>query len=437
MHPDRSSFECVIGEFEDAWMGGKPPSLNSFLEHVADVGSRPELLSELVFVDLEFRWRASANQPDAGWLLERYVQEIPELGPLGSLPIDFIAEECRARRRWGDSPDPDSYMKRFPDREAEVAAAISRIDQELRHEFDRCPQPQPEPHGSGRAPVSPLDSNQDLNLRFDDYVLDQMIGAGQMGRVYRARKNDSEVPVAVKFLRKSFCRDRSAVERFLTEARHMIRLEHPGIIRVHGVGSTPGGGYFFAMDLLPGPDLSKVIQQALPSIQDAVSWTIQACQAIHHSHQFGIVHCDLKPGNLILNDHRSVLVTDFGLAQMLSDETRANDRIAGTAPFMAPEQVSGYWGSVGPQTDVYGLGAVLYALLTGNAPHSGRMLTDTLARVVSGIQPVSVEELRREVRHDLSVIVHKCLAKRPDDRYRSASEFEDALREIGLCGSSS
>lgn len=427
MQPEPPLFECLIAEFEEAWASGNAPSIGSFLERVDDPSCQLALLHELVCIDLEFRWRASATLPNIVWGLEEYTKEFRELGSLEALSVALIEEEYRARKRWGNSPNPEVVSGRFAGRESEVVEAIAHVDEELRREFER---PLQLPSGFEATPTATAGTNEQFNLQLDDYVLEQMIGAGQMGRVYRARQRVAKNPVAVKFLRKSFCHDRSAVERFLAEARVVSLLQHPGIIRVHGVGSTPGGGYFIVMDHLIGPDLAEVIKQGPVSVQDAVNWTAQACQAIEHSHRSGIVHCDLKPGNLILDDVRRVRVTDFGLAQSLGDETRTTDRIAGTAPFMSPEQVSGWWGRIGPQTDVYGLGAILYALLAGNAPHSGRTLTDTLAQVVSGVQPAPVNSLRPDLPADLVFLVHKCLAKKPTDRYGSAYELKDALRLI-------
>jgi len=426
MQPEPLLFECLIAEFEEAWASGCAPSIGSFLERVDDPTSRPALLHELVCIDLEYRWRASASQPDIVWGLEEYTKEFRELGSLEALPVALIEEEYRARKRWGDPPDPEVVIGRFAGRESEMVEAMAHVDEELRREFER---PLQLPSGFEATPIATAGTNEQFNLQLDDYVLEQMIGAGQMGRVYRARQLGAKKPVAVKFLRKSFCHDRSAVERFLAEARVVSLLQHPGIIRVHGVGSTPGGGYFIVMDHLSGPDLSQIIRTGPASIQDAVDWTIQACQAVDHSHRSGIVHCDLKPGNLVLDDVRRIRVTDFGLAQSLNDAS-TTDRIAGTAPYMSPEQVSGWWGKIGPQTDVYGLGAILYALLAGNAPHSGRTLTDTLAQVVSGVEPAPVSSLRPEVPADLVFLVHKCLAKKPADRYGSACELKDALRLI-------
>lgn len=248
-----------------------------------------------------------------------------------------------------------------------------------------------------------------------------------MGRVYRAWHRTLLKHVAVKYLRKSFLRNREAVNQFVREANIVSQLHHPGIVEIHGLGSTPGGGYFIAMDLVDGADLSRFVMSGEIRLTDALQWTIQACKAISHSHECGIIHCDLKPANLVLGKDGRVRVTDFGLARSTSDVTRLWDRIQGTAAYMAPEQISGWWGEITPRTDVYGLGAVLYALLTGRSPHVGSTLTDILSLVVSGVRVVSPIELRGNVPVAINDICLRCLAKSPRDRYDNVRNLIDAL----------
>jgi len=251
-----------------------------------------------------------------------------------------------------------------------------------------------------------------------------------MGRVYRATNKVDGQTVAVKFLRKAFCRDVSAVYRFLREARIVHELNNPGIVRVDGVGTTPNDGHFLVMELLAGPDLSSVIAQERVEIRKAVKWAIQAAEAIAFANDKGVFHCDLKPGNLVLDLDGNLKVTDFGLATSVDENPDALDRIAGTAPYMAPEQVSTWWGGIGRHTDVYGLGAVLYTLLTGRPPYTGDSAVDILAQVVSGQEPQRPDKLRVEVDPSLSDIVGKALSKKPDPRFASAEAFMAALKKF-------
>jgi serine/threonine protein kinase len=211
------------------------------------------------------------------------------------------------------------------------------------------------------------------------------------------------------------------------EAQTVAQLKHPGIVEVHGLGRTPGGGYFIAMELVEGPDLARVASQGPIAIQDAIGWVRQACDAIEHAHERGIVHCDLKPANLLLDSEGRIRVTDFGLARCRRDELSAEDRIEGTAPFMAPEQVSSVWGKIGAHTDVYGLGAVLYTLLTGHLLWHGTRLADVLAQVVSAATVSDPRARRPEVPSLVSEICLRCLAKRPAERFNTVRQLGAAL----------
>ena len=184
------------------------------------------------------------------------------------------------------------------------------------------------------------------------------------------------------------------------------------------------------MDLIDGSDMSAVLGGESISVRETVTWMIQACEAIGHAHQRGIMHCDLKPGNLLLDGNRSVRVTDFGLARSLCEEARPNDRIEGTASFMAPEQVSGWWGPMTVRTDIYGIGAVFYALLTGVPPYQGATMADVLARVVSGINVIPPIEIRPNVTTSINDVCLRCLAKSSDDRYESMDQLLAALQEL-------
>lgn len=267
------------------------------------------------------------------------------------------------------------------------------------------------------------------SLAYSDFLLQEMVGAGRMGRVYRAWQQSQSRPVAVKYLRKAFLDHPDAVERFVQEASIVSQFQHTGIVTIHGLGRAPSGGYFIVMDLINGTDLSKVDCQSM-TLQDIVHWTIQGCEAIAHSHEHGIIHCDLKPANLLLDENRDIRVTDFGLSRSIAEASLPLNRIEGTASFMAPEQVSGWWGPITCRTDVYGMGAVLYSMLTGKVPHEGATLTDILSRVVSGVPVVAPVELRPDLPTKLNEICLRCLAKSPEQRFENMAQLIQSLVEV-------
>ncbi len=253
-------------------------------------------------------------------------------------------------------------------------------------------------------------------VSFEDLVLQEQVGAGATGKVYRALDRRSGCQVAVKFLRKALLRHSATVERFLREARLLSTLSHPAIIRVLGLGQTKGGGRYLVLDWHPCGDLG---QAGTPAWHVAANWVRQAAQALDHAHSSGVVHCDLKPSNLLLADDGRVVVTDFGLACLLG---HGSNEPAGTPAFLAPEQIEPAWGNVDARTDVYGLGALLYSLAAGRPPREGSVL-DVLTAIASG-QPVKFDAAFPPRLVD---ICRRCLAPAPGQRFESARALADAL----------
>ena len=422
----------LIDEFEQEWSANDIPSIQDYLDGFKpdDSRHRNALLIELISVDMEYCWKHYSKQNNSVKTIENYVAEFEDLGPIADISVAIIQEEYRARQLWGDMPDHLSYLQRFPDRNDIVLKGLARVDEELSLEHPCVAQTveSAERVTGGRASVEP--SIEDIRLQYNDYLLHKMIGFGQMGRVYRATDIKTGENVAVKYLRKAFNRDKAAVDRFLREARTVYGLQHDGVVRVDGVGETPGGGYFIVMEYLEGPDLAALVDQGQIGISDAVNWTIQAAEAIEYSNNAGIIHCDIKPGNIVLDKTRNARVTDFGLAQSVTQNFGTDYGIAGTAPYMAPEQACDWWGTVGPHTDAYALGAVLYCLLTGCAPFEGCTVTDVLSQVVSGTRAIPPEVLRPDIPADLAAIINIALTKEIKKRYGSALELAAALREF-------
>ena len=281
------------------------------------------------------------------------------------------------------------------------------------------------------APSTPVErptvSTADAPLRYSGFVLKELIGAGGMGKVYRAVQRGMSQPVALKFLRKQFLSRPDAVAAFIQEARTIAGLKHPGIVAVHGLGRTPWGGLFIEMDLMTGGDLSRMTARGPVPVAQAVEWIRQAADALAHAHQRGILHCDLKPANLLLGSDGSVRVTDFGLAQRLTGGGTLATGMAGTAAYMAPEQIADCWGPLSFATDVYGVGTVLYHLLTGRPPFTGERAADVLGQVVSHAAPPAPCELNPSVPRAVSDLCLRCLSKRAADRPQAMFELKAIL----------
>jgi len=281
-----------------------------------------------------------------------------------------------------------------------------------------------------RANTSLRSLELEARFKWADFVLLEQIGSGASGRVYRAREKEGGREVAIKFLRKSLVGNHAVMERFAREAKTVAALVHPGILAVHGAGRTPGGGVFLVMDLVKGVDLHRLRLQRDIAVDEAGCWISNAARAIEYAHEHGVIHCDLKPSNLLLDAAGKLLVADFGLAVQKIEAGQRDSLLAGTPAFMAPEQVHSCWGSVSPRTDVWGLGGVLYFLLFGKPPHDAEDVPTVLSRVLSKA-PVEFPP------HDvvrfgapLIEVVKRCLAKNPADRFGSAGELATALKPV-------
>jgi serine/threonine protein kinase len=271
----------------------------------------------------------------------------------------------------------------------------------------------------------PLDAlNQDTApLKWTDFTLEKQIGAGAMGRVYRALERGTNRPVAVKFLRKSWVGDAAAMKRFVREAQTVASWDHPAIVATRGWGATPGGGLFLVMDLVDGLDLEKLRRRQAADVSDCIRWILEAAAAIEFAHRFDVIHCDVKPSNLLLGRDGRIRLTDFGLAVRRLDGNRSASCLAGTPAFMAPEQVDPCWGEISPATDVWGLGSVLYFLLFSQPPHTGDDVPATLANVVSKAPVRFPATTGLDVPALVLEVLRDCLAKSPTERIATPGQL--------------
>jgi predicted Ser/Thr protein kinase len=256
--------------------------------------------------------------------------------------------------------------------------------------------------------------------RLGDYELLEEIGRGGMGVVYLARQVNLNRQLAVKMILRGPLASHSDRERFLAEAQAAARLDHVGIVPVYQVGEE-GGRLYFSMKYIQGPTLSELLQSGpLPPRQAAVLLA-KVSRAIDFAHQNGVLHRDLKPSNILLDEEGEPHVTDFGLAKQLADphSVTQSGAVMGTPAYMSPEQAAGTKG-VGPTSDVYSLGAILYHMLTGEPPFQATSPVDAVMKVIEQ-DPIAPRQLNRDVDRDLELIAVRCLQKPPDLRYASAS----------------
>ncbi len=263
--------------------------------------------------------------------------------------------------------------------------------------------------------------------RFGDYELLCELGRGGMGVVYKARQVSLNRLVAVKMLQSRLLATADDLKRFQNEAEAIAMLDHPHIVPILEVGQWRDGR-FYSMKLIDGSSLDKRLDEFRSDPTAVARLMATIARAVHHAHERGVLHRDLKPANVLLDEDRQPFVTDFGLAKRVEadSELTQSGAIMGTPAYMAPEQATGRRREVTRATDVYGLGAILYALLTGRPPFRADSVMEIL-QAVRDQAPEAPSKMNSLVPRDLQVICLKCLEKEPSRRYQGADEVANDL----------
>ncbi len=272
-----------------------------------------------------------------------------------------------------------------------------------------------------------LDLSDPRQRQLGDYELLAKLGEGGMGVVFRAHQRSLDREVAVKLLAAGPWASPGFVERFRVEAQSAARMQHPNIVTIFEIGSADGLP-FFSMRLVRGASLAERLHSDGPFAPRRAAGLLRTvAEAVEYAHRLGVLHLDLKPGNVLLDERGEPLVADFGLARRLEQGgANVSDEISGTPSYMAPEQVLPGTHRLTEATDVHAMGAMLYELLTGRPPYLGASPRATLQQVVAE-RPANPRAIRAEVPLDLAAIVLKCLAKEPARRYASARALAEVL----------
>jgi TolB-like protein/regulator of sirC expression with transglutaminase-like and TPR domain len=260
-----------------------------------------------------------------------------------------------------------------------------------------------------------------------DYELLEEIGRGGQGVVFRARQKSLNRTVALKVISLGQWASKAHLRRFRLEAEAAAKLEHPGIVPIHEVGERDGSCYF-SMKFIEGGQLDEVARRQPMPIRQAAELIAKVARTVHYAHEHGILHRDIKPGNILMDAKGEPHLTDFGLARLVESESSITQTldVLGTPSYMAPEQAVGNNSAITSVTDVYGLGAVLYQLLTGQPPFAGGATYETI-KLLLDIEPRSPRLLNPKIDRDLSTICLKCLEKDPKRRYSSALALAEDL----------
>src|SRR5678816_4399193 len=289
----------------------------------------------------------------------------------------------------------------------------------------------PPPSSSGSGVDMPVDIGEVLAGK---YKVEHVLGVGGMGVVVAARHIQLEQKVALKFLRPEAMQSKEAVERFLREARAAVRLRSEHVAKVTDGGTLDSGAPYMVVEFLDGADLSQIVHATGSiTIEEAVYFVLQACEAIAEAHSLGIIHRDLKPQNLFVTRRVDgkplVKVLDFGISKTLDTQsglslTRTSS-IMGSPLYMSPEQMRSSK-NVDQRSDIWALGVILYELLTGHVPFEAESVPELCLKVVQD-EPASPKSVRPEIQEGLNAVVLKCLEKTASNRFSNVAELAAAL----------
>jgi serine/threonine protein kinase len=414
-----------LQRLEQLWSLNENPDPRAFIE-AAGIDA-PADVANVVLVDQWHRWQAGQRVA-----AEEYLRRFPALAEDSEAALEVVYGEFVVRKKLGEKPRPSEYLDRFPQLAAglqvqfDLSEAMDRMDGEMQGRTQQVVVAPPQvPHTTAREMPPPV---------LPDYQILGELGRGGMGIVYKARQISLGRIVALKMIRPDQPLDDDAVQRLLREAQSVAALDHPNIVTVHASGQLDGRP-FFTMPYVEGQNLLEHVKaHGLPAPAEAAALVSTLADAVAYANQQGILHRDLKPENVLLDTQGRPRITDFGLACHFqgpaAERLTYTGQLLGTPAYMAVEQALGKRESLGPATDVYGLGGILYFLLTGKAPFRGQSLTEVLALVMTAA-PTPPREFNPRVPAGLEAVCLRCLEKDPARRYPSAKALAAALRESG------
>jgi serine/threonine-protein kinase len=439
-----------VERFEKAWRRGPRPALDEHLP--SEPALRRVVLVELIRVDLECR--LEAGEPAR---VEAYLQLYPELSEKPNVAAQLILAEYRLRRLKEPALQKDEYLARFPT----LAIYFQGWTDDSRLQPGCSTLPRSEGAEQGTVALETVTlpgavpASKAAALPPSRYLPIQLHAKGNLGEVLLAQDPDLNRTVALKRIQERHADNADSQRRFLREAEITGRLDHPGIVPVHGLGKDAEGRPCYAMRFIQGESLKDAIHrfhaadkpgrdasERRLALRELLTSFVTVCKTMAYAHSRGVLHRDLKPANIMLGKYGETLVVDWGLAKTFERDEAARlqgeeslqpglagdgsktqtGAIFGTPAFASPEQIAGQWAVVGPASDIFSLGATLYNLLTNCLPYQGSNVHEIVAQSSQG-EVIPPRQRKKDVPRALEAICLKAMAKQREQRYRTALEL--------------
>jgi serine/threonine protein kinase len=367
---------------------------------------------EEICVRFEDGWKAGQRPR-----IEEYLGDIPE-AERSHLLRELLALELVYRRQGGETPTAEDYQQRFPEH-AELVKAAFHNAAEAKGKAESSDQQVSTGPDVAHAdePAQPLQLGR--------YKITAKLGAGGFGIVYRGYDEELRRDVAIKVPHHQRITEPEDVEKYLAEARILASLDHPHIVPVYDVGRTEDGLCYVVSKYIEGSDLATKLKQSRPSLQEAVELVTTVAEALHYAHRHGLVHRDIKPGNILLDKSGKPFVGDFGLALTEKDFGK-NAGLFGTPRYMSPEQACQEGHRVDGRSDIFSLGVVIYELLTGRCPFRGETQSELLEQIAT-VEARPPRQMDDSIPKELERICLRALSLRPSERYTTARDLADDL----------